>query len=493
MKIDHQSMLIAFALHGALAFTTAQAQQVPLPKTAAEVPGPAAGTEMTKEYVQMVGRLAYVWGYAMVNSHNRRAGFAFVTGQNGNVAGLNGGMVPMAPIGQLGMLTDYVKPEQTFVTCPNQDVVYGAGYMALDKDPVVFQVPDFGNRFWVYALYDARTDEFAEIGKPYGTKPGFYLIAGPNWRGEVPKGINAVVRSSTELGFVIPRIFKDDTAEDTKAIEPFLNQIVFYPLSQFDGKLKTTEWSKLPHFPAPPGPGGETKWVVPEKFYDQLPGVMKLVPPLPGEEALYAWISSVFDAAAKDPATKQALVESFVAADKELIAPLFQWKLNGRSAGNGWFSPVNNAQWGTDYLNRTATAKSNMYDNKPDETKYIYRDFDSQGQQLHGENHYTVTFPKGQEPPVKGFWSLTLYNEHHVFHANPLRRYSLGTKSKSFLKYNSDGSLTLYFGAKSPGKDKEANWVPAPNGTVSLYIRAYWADKAILDGTWMPPQVEKAK
>ena len=232
---------------------------------------------------------------------------------------------------------------------------------------------------------------------------------------------------------------------------------------------------------------------MPEKFYDQLPGVMKLVPPLPGEEALYAWISSVFDAAAKDPATKQALVESFVAADKELIAPLFQWKLNGRSAGNGWFSPVNNAQWGTDYLNRTATAKSNMYDNKPDETKYIYRDFDSQGQQLHGENHYTVTFPKGQEPPVKGFWSLTLYNEHHVFHANPLRRYSLGTKSKSFLKYNSDGSLTLYFGAKSPGKDKEANWVPAPNGTFSLYIRAYWADKAILDGTWMPPQVEKAK
>ena len=485
--------LLAAALIGTLAFTTAQAQQVPIPTTAAGVPGPPSGNAMTSEYVQTVGRMAYIWGWPLVNSHNRRAGFAYVTGQNGGVIGLNGGVVPMAPVGQMGMLTDYVKPEETFVTCPNQDVVYGAGYFALDKDPVVFQVPDFGDRFWIYALYDARTDEFAKIGKPYGTTPGFYLIVGPNWKGEVPAGITAVVRSSTELGFVIPRVFKDDGAEDTKAVQPVVSQVMFYPLSRFDGTMKTTDWSKLPIFPVPAGVAGETKWVVPEKFFDQLPGVMKLVPPLPGEESLYAWISSVFEAAAKDPAIKQALVESFVAADMELITPLFQWKHNGRSAGNGWNSPVNNAQWGTDYLNRTGTAKSNMYDNTPEETKYIYRDFDSQGQQLHGKNNYTVTFAKGQEPPVKGFWSLTLYNEHHLFHPNALNRYSLGTKSKSFLKYNPDGSLALYFGTKSPGKDKESNWLPAPDGTFSLYIRCYWSEQAILDGTWMPPQVEKVK
>jgi hypothetical protein len=464
-----------------------QAQQVPIPQTAAEVPGPASGTAMTREYVQMVGRMAYVWGWALVNSHNRRDAFAMAP-----VPGLNGGVLPMAPVGQNAMLTDYVKPEQTFVTCPNQDVVYGAGYFALDKDPVVFQVPDFGDRFWVYALYDARTDEFAEIGKPYGTKPGFYLMVGPQWNGEIPAGINVAVRSSTELAFTAPRIFKDDTAEDTKAVQAVLGQIMFYPLSRFDGKMKTTDWSQLPHFPTPAGAKGETKWVVPEAFYDQLPRVMKLVPPLPGEEALYIWIGSVFEAAESDPETKMALVDSFVVADTELIAPLFQWRYNGRPAGNGWNSPVNNAQWGTDYLNRTATAKSNMYENKPDETKYIYSDLDSQGQQLHGQNLYTVTFPKGQLPPVKGFWSLTLYNELHLFNPNALNRFSLGTKSKS-LQYKPDGSLTLYAGAKSPGKDKEANWLPAPNGTFSLYIRAYWADKAILDGTWTPPAIEKVK
>jgi hypothetical protein len=232
--------------------------------------------------------------------------------------------------------------------------------------------------------------------------------------------------------------------------------------------------------------------VKPETYFEELPIVMKEVPPLPGEEALYGWIRSVFDAAAKDPATKAALVASFVAADKEIIAPLTQWKFNGRSAGNGWNSPVNNARWGTDYLNRTGTSKSNMFDNTPEETKYIYRDFDSHGQQLHGKNNYAVTFPKGQLPPVKGFWSLTLYNDRHFFHPNRLNRFSLGTKNKN-LTYNKDGSLTLYFGAKSPGQDKETNWVPAPAGMFSLYIRAYWADNAILDGSWLPPNVEKQK
>jgi hypothetical protein len=103
-----------------------------------------------------------------------------------------------------------------------------------------------------------------------------------------------------------------------------------------------------------------------------------------------------------------------------------------------------------------------------------------------------MTFAKGQTPPVNGFWSLTLYNDKHFFEPNALNRFSLGTKNKT-LQYNADGSLTLYAGAKSPGKDKESNWLPAPSGTFSLYIRAYWSEKAILDGTWMPPQVVKVK
>jgi len=463
---------------------TPQAQQILSPRSAAEVPGPASGTAMTNAYVESVGRMAYVWGWPLVNSYNRRAAFA-----KAPEPGLNGGVLPVAPMGRIAMLSDYIKPDQNFVTCTNQDVIYGAGYFALDMDSVVFQVPDFGDRFWVYALYDARTDEFAEIGKPYGTKPGFYMIVGPNWKGSPPPGITDVVRSSTELAFAAPRIFRDDTAEDLKAVQPVLNQINFYPLSDFDGKMKIKDWSTIPHFPVPKSSGaGEAKWVDPMTFFDELPEVIKAVPPMLGEEALYKWIGSVLSAAQKDPQIKKTLRDTAVSAEKELITPLFQWRYNGAPAGNGWNSPVNNAKWGTDYLNRAGTAKSNMYDNRPEETKYIYTDYDAAGKHLHGQNSYTITFPKDQLPPVKGFWSLTLYNEHHFFYPNRLNRYSLGTKSKS-VKFNTDGSLTLYAGAESHGKDKESNWLPAPNGPFSLYIRAYWADPAIIKGKWMPPVI----
>ncbi len=237
---------------------------------------------------------------------------------------------------------------------------------------------------------------------------------------------------------------------------------------------------------------GESKWVVPELFFDQLPEVMEAVPPLPGEEALYASVRQMLAAAEKDPEVKQALVEAAVETEKEVIDPLFLWKHNGIPAGNGWNRSANNAQWGFDYLMRTSTARSNMFDNRPSETQYFYTDNDSEGNLLEGKHLYAVTFPDGKLPPVKGFWSMTIYNKHHIFELNDLNRYSLGTKSKD-LKFNSDGSLTLYASTKSPGEDKEANWLPAPKGTFSLYIRAYWGKEAILDRSWKPPIIEKLK
>lgn len=459
--------------------------QVPAPKAPADVTPPATGVLMQPEYAKVVGRMAYVWGWPMVNQHNRRA-----TITKAPEPGLLNGVLPAAPRGQIAMLHDYIDAAETFVTCPNQDVVYGLGFFSLDVEPVVIQVPGFGDRFWVYALYDARVDQFAQIGQPYKSKPGFYLLVGPKWKGEKPAGIEAVVRSSTELANAIPRVFMDDTPEDRKAIQPVINQIVAYPLKDFDGKMKTKDWSTAPTIKGPKSEGREeTKWVIPEKFFDQFGEVLDTVPPLPGEEALYAQFRALLDAA-KDPAVKKALVDVAVETEKEVIGKFFQWKHNGRPAGNGWNRSTNNAQAGVDYFNRTGTAKSNMFDNKPNETQYFYTDDDSDGHSLDGKNTYSVTFAAGQEPPVDGFWSLTLYDDKHLFHPNDLKRYSLGTKNKT-LKRNADGSLTLYAGAKSPGKDKESNWLPAPDGHFSLYIRAYWGQKGILDGTWKPPVVKK--
>jgi len=354
-----------------------------------EVTQPVSGAIMHKEYVKTIGRMAYVWGWAMVNSFNRRAGIT-----QAPVPGRLGGVVPVAPRGRLCMLNAYVLPDQSFVACPNQDVVYGVAFLSLDLEPFVIQVPDFGDRFWVYALYNARTDQSGKMGKAYGTKPGFYLLVGPNWDGQVPEGITAVIRSSTEFGFVGPRIFLDDTDEDRAAIKPLVNQINGYPLTEFDWQMKVKDWDDVPTFPAPEIEG-ENKWVMPEPFFDQLPGIMDAVSPLPGEEALYATIRQVLEAAEKDPEVKQTLIEVAVETEEEVIGPLFLWKHNGIPAGNGWNRSANNAEWGFDYLMRTSTARSNMFDNRPNETQYFYTDDDFQGRQLEGQHLYTVTFPDG--------------------------------------------------------------------------------------------------
>ncbi len=134
---------------------------------------------MTTEYVETVGRIAYIWGWALVNNSNRRSAFAKVP-----EPGRLGGVLPAAPTGYIGMLFDYIDSAERFVTCPNQDTVYGAGFMALDNQPVVVQVPDFGDRFFTYQIVDHRTDSFATIGKQYGTKPGHYLLTGAELEGQ---------------------------------------------------------------------------------------------------------------------------------------------------------------------------------------------------------------------------------------------------------------------------------------------------------------------
>lgn len=447
--------------------------------------------EMSAQYAQKLGEFAYIWGWPMVNMLNRRTAIT----QAPKPAYLNG-VLPVAPQGRLAMLNDYITPDETFVTCPNQDVVYGLGFFDLDSQPVVIQVPDFKGRFWVYAMYDHRTDQFGELGKPYGTKPGFYLLAGPNWKGEAPKGIAGIVRCPTTLANIIPRVFQNDSKEDKVAIQSSINQIVCYPLSEFDGKIKTVAYKNLPSIQGPASDGKETKWVVPEKFFDenQLGKVLEILPPLQGEQELYAQLKELIEAAKSDPAIKDALSRTAQEVEENTIKSFFLWKNNGIAAGNGWNRSFHSADWAGsgnyDYYNRAATAKSNMFDNRPTETQYYYTDSASDKSQLDGKNSYTVTFAKGEEPPVDGFWSLTLYNQHHLFSKNKINRYSLGTKNRG-LKKNSDGSLTIYVSPESPGAEKESNWLPSPKGTFSLYIRAYWGKEGITKGTWTPPAIAK--
>ena len=265
----------------------------------------------------------------------------------------------------------------------------------------------------------------------------------------------------------------NDTDEDRAAIKPLVNQINGYPLTEFDGQVKIKDWDDVPHFPTPEVEG-ENKWVMPEPFFDQLPGVMDAMPPLPWRgSSLCKHPPGARGCRKRSQKSSNTLVRGCaVETEQGVIEPLFLWKHNGIPAGNGWNRSANNAQWGVDYLMRTSTARSNMFDNRPTETQYFYTDGDSQGVQLEGQHLYTVTFPEGGLPLVKGFWSMTIYNKYHLFEVNDLNRYSLGTKNKD-LKFNPDGSLTLYAVRSPPAKiKKQTGFLPLkePSRSISAAI-----------------------
>jgi hypothetical protein len=496
--LDRRAILIgaptlaaASALGAGAPLQVAQAQQPAVPPiapspswTRALPPGPDSRTKMTEAYVRQVARDAYFWAWPLVNMYNRRLAFAQVKDF------VWAGPVPSAPLNKLAMLTDYITPDQHNVACPNQDVVYGAGFLGLELSPVVVQVPDFGDRFWVYQILDCRTDSFATVGKMYGTRPGFYMLVGPNWQGEAPKGIAQVFRSSTATGFIGPRLFLDDTDEDRRAIQPVIRQVMAYPVAEYDGTMKSKDWTTLPKVPETGGHReSETPWVFPEKFADQIGAVFADAPPLPGEEARYAQVLSVIEAAKNDPKLKAAIAEAAGESDAQLVRPLFEFRNYGLQLPAHWSTIANGAAFGTDYLTRTAVARSNILVNAPIQAKYFYQDLDERGGRLNGANRYTVTFAKDQTPPVNGFWSLTLYNEHHFFVANPINRFSVGTKNKD-LRLAADGSLTISVQPDAPTDPvQRANWLPAPKGDFSLFMRAYWPKTPVMDGSWTPPAV----
>ena len=445
--------------------------------------GPDTRVKITEEYAKHVARDVFFWAWPLVNVYNKR----LAAEKSKELA--YAGPVPSAPLNRIVMLTDYVAADERIVACPNQDVVYGGGSLGLDRSPVVIQVPEFGDRFWVYQAVDLRTDGFVRLGKMYGTTPGFYLLAGPDWRGATPKGITQVFRSTTNTGFIAPRIFLDDTSEDRRAIQPLLRQIMLYPLEEFDGQMKSIDWSTISKLPNVATGEAEVVWVPPESFFDTLPAVLADAPPLPGEEARYAQVLAVIEVAENDPKLKAAMVEAAAEADEKLVKPLFEFRNYGQQLPDHWSTISNEAAFGTDYFTRTAVAKSNIFVNAPIETKYFYQDLDESGVRLNGANRYTMTFAKGETPPVNGFWSLTLYNQRHFFEPNEIARYSLGTKNKS-LKYGADGSLTIYVQAE-PAPERD-NWLPAPKGgDFSLYGRAYWPKTAVTDGSWTPPPVKR--
>lgn len=435
--------------------------------------------------LRLTAREAYVWGWALVYLHQLRTVLERVP-----APGRCGG-IPVAPINRLAMLTDIIRPRTTVVPCANQDVIYGFGMFDLAEDAVVIQIPDFGDRFWLYQLGDHRTDAFAQVGQMYGTQPGCYLVAGPDWRGMIPPGITGVFRCPTRYGYCLPRVHINGTEEDRLTALPAVDQIAAYPLAEFDGAPQSRDWSRSRWLPNLTSRGRHRGDVSPESFFEVLPEVLTAVPALPGEESLYARFYRLIRAIESRPEMRAHAVTAAWEAERDIVEPMFDFRNVGRPLPGHWTTVDNGASFGGDYFTRTAVAKSNVFVNTSQEARYYYLDLDAHGERLDGGRHYRLCFPSGELPPTRAFWSLTIYDERHALPDGD-GPHALGSHTAE-IEFAADGSLSILVGpALTGGKDPaNINRLVTPSGSFSLYLRVYWPENAVVDGSWTPPPVHR--
>jgi len=499
-----KDLAIGMALLGGLPAPEGRAEKTSPASTAPNEPPPNAPIKpefsskqvatLDRKQLLEVAKEAYVWGWPLIYLHQIKGSLERVP-----YPGVSGGL-PVAPINQLSMLVDTIKPGAAAIPCANQDVIYGFGILDLKREPVVIQVPDFGDRFWLYQLGDQRTDAFGRMGRMYGTRPGCYLVVGPDWDQPTPAGIREVVRCPTRCGYFIPRIHFENSEADRIAAIPVVNQIAAYPLRCFNGSIQIRSWDHprwLPNL----GRAGRARDVSPDTFFSNFSRVLEDVPPRLGEEEMYARFEQLASEMRLDPDFAHDVVKAARGFDQDLIQPLFEFRNVGLQLRGNWTTISNGGEFGSDYLTRAAVAKSNPFVNRSNEASYYYLDLDAEGSVLSGEHRYELTFARGSLPPARGFWSLTVYDERHVLPRDLNGRITCGSRDQS-LAFNTDGSLTIIVdrsaaekGAGVTGpKQSCSNILSAPAGKFSLYLRVYEPyepAEASHNGGWSPPAARK--
>jgi hypothetical protein len=432
--------------------------------------------------VEKIAQEAYIFGYPLV--------LMDVTRQVGTACPSPTAMC--APINQFANMPAF--PDHTFtdVVSPNADTLYSSAWLDLSKEPMVLSVPDTKGRYYVLQMLDAWTNVFASPGaRTSGTGKGDFAIVGPVFKGKLPAGLKKI-DSPTNLVWIIGRTQTNGQA-DYEAVHAIQKEYKLTPLSAW-GKpytppTKVPVDSKVSKEP----PVEQVVKMDAQKFFGRLNALMEGNPPAAADaEAMkkFAAIGVVpgkkFSTQEMDPAAKGTLEKGVKEAQQEIVAEAK--KPHGKVV-NGWILSYDLGSYGTKYLYRAAIAWVGLVANLPEDAIYPMTRVDGEGKPLTGKNKYIMHFTKDQIPPVKAFWSLTLYNDKQAFVENPLNRYAIGDRDK--LKFNPDGSLDLYIQHASPDKDKESNWLPAPQDSFNLIMRLYWPKKPVLDGTWAPPPVKR--
>jgi len=401
-----------------------------------------------------------------------------------------------APINQIANLREFPTPDLKIVVAPNVDTLYSSAFLDLAAEPLVFQWPDMGDRYYLFPFVNAWTDVDSFGSRNVGQGAGTLVIAGPSWDGSVPAGIDLPAdtlgfRVPTNLVWMIGRIYCSGTPEDYTAVHAIQDQLRLTPLSAFGSAYTPPVGRVEPAIDETTPPVTQANTMPAEAFFGYLAALMAANPPYPADAPILARMATLgiepgkpFAYATLDPAVQQALE----AGAKAGLQRIGSQQGSVSTSEGAWTLLGDTGNYGADYLFRAVTALIGLGANLPADAIYPLATVDSAGEALTGANRYVVHFDS--EPPVKGFWSLTAYDAPRFLIANPIDRYAL--RGSDPLVKNSDGSFDLYLQAESPGADKEANWLPTGTEAFAVYLRFYWPEEAIIDGTWTLPTITKA-
>ncbi|MDX1036600.1 DUF1254 domain-containing protein [Sinorhizobium medicae] len=443
---------------------------------------PTIATALDRKEATEIARDAYVYGVPMVSDYATIYAFS-INPKSPEYKGPFNSVLNIARV--------FTPDDKGFVT-PNSDTPYTFMGLDLRAEPMVITVPKMEpNRYFVFQLMDLYTFNFDYIGtRTTGNDGGTYMIAGPDWKGEEPKGVTKVIRAETQFVNVIGRtqLFNPGDLENVKKIQAGYK---LQSLSEFEGKARIPE-------PA-------TDWIRPirpadqktdPEFYNVLAFLLQFTPTHPSETELRARFEMLglkagekFDVAALSPDIKAALSDGMKEGQKQID--------DRRATLHGDSSTL----FGTreflknDFVARAAGTQVGIGANSREEALYPIYEKDAEGAALDGsKGRYTLRFKGGDLPPVNAFWSLTMYDlPGQLLVANPLNRYLINAPMLPDLKKDADGGVTIYIQRETPGGDKEANWLPAPDGPFMMAMRYYLPRPELLDGSWKSPVVEKAK
>ncbi len=403
-----------------------------------------------------------------------------------------------APFNQIANARNVFTYKDTAVVTPNSDTPYSNIWMDLRAEPIVLSVPAIDpKRYYSVQLCDGNTYNYGYIrSRATGSDAGDYLVVGPSWSGLIPAGVKRFFRSSTQFSAAIYRtqLFAPTDIDNVIKVQ--------------DGYRAQTLSSYLKRPPPPPAPALDfpkfSQELAQTNFFEFHDFALQFAPVWPNEADIRAKLASIgvgprkarkfkdlspdekLEVAAGAKSGSQKIDEAIANAGKNVDG----WRVGGLAGGDA-------QSYDGDWLKRAAVARAGIYANDPAEASYPSTRSDSEGQPLDGsQNVYTLTFAPDALPPVNAFWSVTMYDgKSQLLIQNPIDRYLVNSPMLPDLKKNADGSLTIYIQSKSPGADKEANWLPAPDGPMYIVMRLYWpktTPPSILPpggGTWRPPAV----